>query len=71
MNKKHNNFVDAQKKSKQLIDAISSKKYQVKVNINDKIKFVYLNDLTFLDDMMKKLKCKVIEVIQLKGELDE
>ncbi len=71
MSKKHKDFIDAQKKSRPLISAISKMKYQVKVNINDKIKFVYLNDLTLLDDMMKKIKGIVIEVVELKDESHE
>jgi len=65
---KHEEFVEAQRKSKPLIEAMKSKRYQIEVEILGKKKFVYLNDLKDLDQIMKEIGGKVITVIEIQKE---
>lgn len=43
-----------------------NKKYQVEIMFNDEVKFLYIDDLTMLDEFCRSLQASVIEIVDLK-----
>lgn len=54
--------------SEKVRNVLRQKKYQVEIEINGKKKFAYVDDLEYLDRMMKATRGRIIEIIELKKE---
>lgn len=52
--------------TKKMLKYIKDKKFQVQVEVLDKIKYAYVNELSDLDDFIKSTKGRIIEVKEIQ-----